>query len=231
MKSRWLKTLLHHTLGELSVLNRWRLQITAGARLRSPRKDGRLWVQLGCGRNYAAGMLNVDINPLVRSDLWLDLRRRLPFAENSVDAIYCNHVLEHFYEKDVRTIIRECRRILRPGGGIRVATPDLRRSIDAYLRGDTAFFSDFPDQRQSLGGRMANHLLCRDQHRLIFDFGFWKEILAGEGLVGVQECAPHQSQMFPVEELGRWEYEKPENHQSVFVEAFKSRGMAEAGSL
>jgi SAM-dependent methyltransferase len=230
MKSRWIKSLVHHTLGELSVLNGLRLRIMAGSRLRPKRADGRLWVHLGCGNNYAEGMLNVDINPFVRSDLWLNLKRSMPFRTGSVDAIYCNHVLEHFYERDVRKIVRECLRILRPGGGIRLATPDLKRSIDAYVRGDVGFFSEFPDKRRSLGGRMANHLLCRDQHCLIFDFGFWKEILEEEGWAGIRECSPHQSELFPRQELAVWEYEQPEKHQSVFVEASKPGSTGDLGT-
>ncbi len=221
MKAQWIKDLAHRTLGRASVLNRLRIQTLARGRLRARRPDGKLWLHLGCGRHYIEGMLNVDVNPFIRSDIWLDLRRGLPFGTDSVDAIYCCHTLEHFYEKDIRRIVREGLRALKPSHGMRLVTPDLRRSVEAYLRGDTAFFSDFPDRRASLGGKLANHLLCRDQHRLLFDFSFWREILEEEGFVGVCECAPHQSSIFPGEELTTFEYEPPDKHQSVFVEAFK----------
>ncbi len=221
MKPQWMKDLFHGTMGELSLLNKWRLGILGSSRLASSRKDAQLWVHLGCGQHYAEGMVNVDVNPFVRSDVWLDLRKGLPFADGSVDAIYCCHTLEHFHEWDVRGILRECLRILKPGKGIRIVTPDLQKSVEAYLRGDREFFSGFPDKRESMGGKLANHLLCRDQHRLVFDFGFWSEILKSEGFEPVRECSPHRSEIFPAAELPIFEYEKPERHHSVFVEAFR----------
>ena len=222
MKAQWIKDLAHATLGELSVLNRFRIQAFARGKLCSRRPDGQLWVHLGCGRHYVEGMVNVDVNPFVRSEVWLDLRKGLPFASGSVDAIYCCHTLEHFFETDVRRIVADCLRVLKPGAGIRLVTPDLRKAAEAYVRGDLAWFSDFPDQRRSVGGRMANYLFCRDQHRIAYDFGFWEEILSSTGFGEIAEKKPHDSTIFPAADLARFEYETPAKHTSVFVEAFRS---------
>lgn len=54
-----------------------------------------------------------------------DLRKRLPFESESVDCVYGSHVLEHLYEDEARALLVECRRILRPGGVIRLVVPDL----------------------------------------------------------------------------------------------------------
>ncbi|MCC7518242.1 MAG: methyltransferase domain-containing protein [Verrucomicrobiae bacterium] len=221
MKAQWIKDLVHGTLGELSVLNRIRLLAFGRGKLRARRADGKLWVHLGCGRHYIEGMVNVDVNPFVRSEVWLDLRKRLPFSDGSVDAIYCCHTLEHFFEPDARAIVADGLRTLKPGGGIRIVTPDLRKAAEAYLRGDAAWFPDFPDRRRSAGGRMANFLFCRDQHRLAYDFGFWEEILSSSGFSEVREKGPHESDVFPAAELSRFEYETPEKPSSVFVEAFR----------
>ena len=221
MKPQWLKDFAHTILGELSILNKYRLQSIARAKLRSPRKDHLLWVQLGCGRHYIPGMINIDLNPFIHCDIWMDLRKGLPFAKQSVDSIYCCHTLEHFFEPNVHRILRECYRILKPGAGMRIVTPDLYKAVQAYLRNDSSHFSDFPDKRDSIGGKLVNYLLCRDQHRLIFDFSFWAELLKSEGFVGIQECTPHQSAIFPLEEISKFEYEKPNRHHSVFVEAFR----------
>lgn len=216
-----MKDIVHRTLGELSLLNRYRIQLLGGRALQSRRSDGQIWVQLGSGAHYIEGMINVDVNPFRKSEVWLDLRKGLPFSDNSVDAIYCCHTLEHFYEPDVRAIIRDCMRVLKPKAGIRVVTPDLKKAVEAYLKGDIKRFSDFPDRRTSIGGKLVNYLLCRDQHRLIFDFSFWKEILEQEGFEKVEEHKPHQSKIFPANEISIFEYEQPDVHHSVFVEAFK----------
>jgi len=221
MRSQRVKTLFHETVGQLSILNRYRLEVFPGP-LKSRRPDGLIWIHLGSGGNYIPGMVNVDVNPFHKPDLWLNVLNGLPFRPGTVDAIYCGHTLEHFWEPQVRKILRDCLRVLKPGSGVRLVTPDLRKAAEAYLRGDTAYFSEFPDSRRSVGGRFVNYVLCRDQHRLIFDFEFWKEILESEGFDNVRECVPHQSHIFPANELAVFEYETPERHHSVFVEAFKS---------
>jgi predicted SAM-dependent methyltransferase len=221
MKSQFIKDWAHLFLGKLNFLNYYRLKTVSQSNLRSRRADGLLWLHLGCGKHYIQGMVNVDVNPFTKSDVWLDLRNRLPFRSDSVDAIYCCHTLEHFYEPHMRKILRECRRVLKKGGGMRIVTPDLKKAVEAYLKEDEQHFSDFPDKRRSIGGRCVNYLLCRDQHRLIFDFSFWNEILEDEGFQSIKESVPHQSNVFPKNEIDSFEYESPQRHHSVFVEGFK----------
>jgi SAM-dependent methyltransferase len=53
-----------------------------------------------------------------------DLTKRLPFEDGSVDAVYSSHFFEHIYLSEAQAILRECHRILRPGGVLRLALPD-----------------------------------------------------------------------------------------------------------
>jgi SAM-dependent methyltransferase len=53
-----------------------------------------------------------------------DLTRPLPFEAGSVDAVYSSHFLEHIYLSEAQAILRECHRVLRPGGVLRLALPD-----------------------------------------------------------------------------------------------------------
>jgi predicted SAM-dependent methyltransferase len=65
--------------------------------------------------------------------LQLDLARPLPFPDNTVDRIYSSHVLEHFaYPSPMLDLLRECHRVLRPGGEFSVAVPDARPFLDGY---------------------------------------------------------------------------------------------------
>ena len=52
-----------------------------------------------------------------------DIRKRLPYKDNSFDIIYCNHVFEHINEDEQAFFIKECYRILRHKGIILLFTP------------------------------------------------------------------------------------------------------------
>jgi ubiquinone/menaquinone biosynthesis C-methylase UbiE len=117
-------------------------------------------VNLGCGPNPPAGWLNVDgswnawfaHHPLLRKmaqtagiikpnqgaqwkvrPLVHDLTRSLPFQANTITAIYASHVLEHLYQVDARKLLVECRRVLKPGGMIRLVVPDLQAMVIDYV--------------------------------------------------------------------------------------------------
>ncbi|MGB0114690.1 MAG: methyltransferase domain-containing protein [Ilumatobacteraceae bacterium] len=62
-----------------------------------------------------------------------DLRRPLPFPDGSVDAVYHSHVIEHIDRDQVDGFITECHRIIRSGGVLRIAVPDLERLAREYL--------------------------------------------------------------------------------------------------
>jgi SAM-dependent methyltransferase len=53
-----------------------------------------------------------------------DLTKPLPFADGTVDAVYSSHFFEHIYYSDAHAIARECHRVLKPGGVLRLALPD-----------------------------------------------------------------------------------------------------------
>lgn len=62
-----------------------------------------------------------------------DLSRGIPFLTASVDVVYHSHVLEHLDRNISQTFIRECARVLRPGGLIRVVVPDFEYYCRKYL--------------------------------------------------------------------------------------------------
>jgi SAM-dependent methyltransferase len=64
---------------------------------------------------------------------YLNLQRVLPFPDASVDGIYASHVWEHLYYDDARLATRECWRVLKPGGILRLVVPNLRWYCEQYL--------------------------------------------------------------------------------------------------
>ena len=80
-------------------------------------------LNLGGGGNTIEGALTVDIDP--RADSYVNVMKTLPFESGSVDLILLEELIEHVDKDRGSALLRECFRILKPGGTMRVATPDL----------------------------------------------------------------------------------------------------------
>ena len=80
-------------------------------------------LNLAGGGNCMEGCLTVDIDP--RADAYVDITKPLPFFDNSMDAIFCEEAIEHISKDSGRRMLEECLRVLRPGGVLRITTPDL----------------------------------------------------------------------------------------------------------
>jgi predicted SAM-dependent methyltransferase len=64
----------------------------------------------------------------------------LPLPSNSAELIYSSHTIEHVTDDAVRNMLRECYRVLKPGGGIRLTTPDAALGLAAYQQRDRSFW-------------------------------------------------------------------------------------------
>ena len=91
------------------------------------------YLNVGCGSRFHPAWTNLDLVATHPSVLAHDVRRGLPFPENSFEVVYHSHVLEHMETSDARKFIGECVRVLKPGGVLRMAVPDLERIVRDYL--------------------------------------------------------------------------------------------------
>lgn len=90
-------------------------------------------LNLGCGSRFNTGWINIDFyssDPSVRA---YNLLQGIPLPDNHVDLVYHSHLLEHFPRDRAGHFLAECMRVLKPGGIIRVAVPDLEQIVRAYL--------------------------------------------------------------------------------------------------
>ncbi|HVL33215.1 MAG TPA: methyltransferase domain-containing protein [Actinomycetota bacterium] len=89
-------------------------------------------LQLGAGGNLLEGWLNTDQCPFSRKVAYLDVTRRFPLPDESIDFVLSEHHIEHLTWAQGGSMLRECYRVLRRGGRIRVSTPDLEQILRLY---------------------------------------------------------------------------------------------------
>jgi SAM-dependent methyltransferase len=82
---------------------------------------------------------------------YLDATEPWPVAEGSVEYVFSDNVIEHLSLEAGRAMLREAFRALRPGGIIRLVTPDVRRHVEAYLAGQDALHSRLAHEYVSAG--------------------------------------------------------------------------------
>jgi SAM-dependent methyltransferase len=91
------------------------------------------YLNLGCGRRFHRAWTNVDFVSEDPQVIPHDLRKGIPFPDGSFEVVYHSHVLEHFSKPEAAFFLKECRRVLRPGGIVRVVVPDLEEIAKQYL--------------------------------------------------------------------------------------------------
>jgi predicted SAM-dependent methyltransferase len=105
------------------------------------KRSKNLKINLGNGPFKHEGWISIDCRlSLKKDELVCDLRRKWPLDADSARFIFCEHVFEHFaYPDEISRLMRECLRVLQPGGVLRVIVPDAERYLRAYTDCDEEF--------------------------------------------------------------------------------------------
>ena len=232
----------------------------------SPTSAAELKINVGCGPRAADGWLNLDRSPnawlaqhrvvkrllgflgvLPESSRTLpyppnirviDVHRRgIPAADGTAAWVYCSHVLQMMARPQAERLLKDCHRVLRSGGRVRIVTADLRYVAEqwmartqAYLRGDRASLREFDEPGLAIGdcyirsleldlftrmstGRLQRVLDYPVQH--YYDLESLTLLLRAAGFAAVEESAFCQSNMPDVQRL--------ETHPpALYVEAIKA---------
>ena len=107
-------------------------------------------LQLGTSNSPIIGWLNTDVLPTNRRVAYLDATRRFPFNDDIFDYVYSEHMIEHLEHQSAVFMLRECFRVLKPGGKIRISTPDLKVYTSLQSKEKTAsqnFYVDWVTER------------------------------------------------------------------------------------
>jgi predicted SAM-dependent methyltransferase len=117
-----------------------------------------------------------------------DLGHGIPFADNSVPAVYSSHFFEHLEKPDTERLIRECFRVLKPGGMIRIVVPSLqteveklKAAVESYDQGDVAKVQKY--LTSDIDGFNNKY----NNHRWMYNFQEMCGVLAQSGFVEIEE--------------------------------------------
>lgn len=112
------------------------------------RQNNGLKLHLGCGNDKREGYVNCDISSDVKPDKIVDLEKKLPFKDNSVDEIITSHTLEHV--RNLIPLLNELHRICKKGARIKIRVPYFAHESAFSMMDHVRFFSwttfDFLDK-------------------------------------------------------------------------------------
>lgn len=168
----------------------WECWCEASAVPPAPETEG-VRLHIG-GRHPKAGwkILNIKAGPGV--DFIGDCKDLHRFASDSVEEIYCSHVLEHLgYQSDLPAALAEFFRVLRPGGNAKISVPDFDLLCRLYLRPGAGSSERFAIMRIAFGGQIDPY----DFHHVGLNQNFLMHLLTQAGFSRVER----------VEQLGIFE--------------------------
>jgi predicted SAM-dependent methyltransferase len=175
-------------------------------------------LQLGAGSNGLNGWLNSEAFvpssfthslKVAREYIFLDVCQPFPFEDNSVEYIFHEHVIEHINYHQGQSMLQECFRILKPGGWMRIATPNLQVLVGLYGRQSSVddklylseyvrfnsgvWSSDLSHVSNNQAVFVLNHALRAWGHQFIYDYQTLSDAVGSAGFINISREEPQKS--------------------------------------
>jgi predicted SAM-dependent methyltransferase len=147
-----------------------------------------------------------------------DFNRPLPFKDETFDAIFCEHVLEHFDYENGKNLMKECLRVLKKNGVIRIVVPDGYIILNAYFR-EPEFIVKYKECQTNNPMEAVNAWFYqRYEHQCIYDGAYLVDMLlstefASAKKVGYSQGVAGKKEIILDDPKYSWE--------SLYVEAVK----------
>jgi predicted SAM-dependent methyltransferase len=155
------------------------------------RLEGQDKLHLACGDNVLRGWANIDLESKGVVIGW-NLTDGLPVPSGSIEYVFCEHFIEHITLSQATMLLADCHRVLRPGGKLRLSTPDLLKVIEEYEAGrmdewrDVGWVPATPCQ-------LVNGAFRLWSHEFVYDTDELRRILAQAGFRDVTQVAWRES--------------------------------------
>jgi predicted SAM-dependent methyltransferase len=173
---------------------------------------GPLRLHLGSGYRNLPGWVNIDLVGM-RPDLARNLGLGIPFPEGSADSVFLEHVLEHFPYRAVLGILAESRRVLRPGGVLRIGVPDFGRYARSYGADGSFIEQERPGRPTAM--LAVGEVALAHGHRSIWDGETLALALTAAGLREARACYSGDSSIEPAPDFAE------RAGESVYAEGVK----------
>jgi len=141
-------------------------------------KQGDISLNIGAGPFGEIGWVNLDLSKYKNITFVYDCRKQLPFDNGTVSRIRCEHFFEHLDRREhTAPFLKECLRVLKPGGVLRIIVPDLELFINAYSQNTDEGWNkigfDLSDDKQRFHTpiEILNHTFRQDgEHKFGYDY-------------------------------------------------------------
>jgi len=159
-------------------------------------------LNIGCGDHPLSGWLNTDLNPCHPVIGRLDATQPFPFQDGVFDYIFSEHMIEHVPYEGGMAMLRECFRTLKPGGKIRISTPDLNFLIRLLSVAPSQIERDYVDwacrvlmpQLPPGPVMVLNNFMRAFGHMFIYTPEVLSAALTDCGFIGIESKALCQSE-------------------------------------
>lgn len=189
-------------------------------------------LQIGAGHHLLEGWFNTDINLVVPGVLWLDTSQPFPIADHSFAYVMSEHHIEHIAYQQGVNMLQESFRVLKPGGKIRISTPDLGGYIkiyttkvktpqqQEYINLIREHFMPWAEQDDS-GIFVLNNAFRNWEHQFLFDEALLNQVLNQVGFVNVVRKGPWESDDEHLRQIENRGDNAINNFETVTLEAQK----------
>jgi len=171
----------------------------------------------GCGPTPPQGWINSDRLHGDGIQVSCDIREGLPLPDDAFEYAVSIHGLQDLPYLDVVPALQELRRVLQPGGVLRLGLPDLERAMEAYARGARDYFYIPDADAVTLGGKLIVQIIWYGSVRTPFTWPFARELLAKAHFARVTRCRYGETASLHAEIVALDNRER----ESLFAEAVK----------
>ncbi|WAB96739.1 glycosyltransferase [Pseudomonas putida] len=124
-----------------------------------------IYLNLGCADHPRQGFINIDVES-TGADLQWKPGQALPWDQGTVPGIYSAHLLERLERNQGIRLLHECRRVLQPGGVIRLVCADLEALVDDYVNNRTRPEAPGVGRAERLNKALRQHTWTFDAEEL-----------------------------------------------------------------